>query len=278
MIRALALLAALTAAAHADGRTGVVVTGDAKLQAPLNAAIQSWLRAHGRELLDTPLDADAINTLVDCSVIEDFSCARNVIDKRAKSENLVFARVEATTAKKGGKDIAIAAYWFVKGHDAVVERRVCEHCGTDGIKTTTDTILRSLAAAVQKPVTEAEPPPAPPRPEPVPMPSAPPAKPLPVVVKAPPPPPPATHGDRALPIAVGVAGLAAVIIAVPLLMHDDDGSQPTYHDTKGWGVGVGVAGLALIGLDIYLWTRHGKEGPVVAATPHGALVGWTGEF
>lgn len=275
-MKALLLVAALAGVAHADGKTGVVVTGESKLQAPLANAIGSWLRAHNRETMDGPLDPDAINTIVDCFVIEDFACARNIIDRRAKSESIVFARVEV--AKKGGgsrDDVAVSAYWFVKGHDAVVERRVCERCTNAALKETAETMLKTLAAATEPQHHEPEHVAPPPPPPPV-------EKPAPVVVVAPPPPPPTVvehHRDRALPIAVGVAGVVAVIAAVPLLMHDDDGMHPTYRDTKPAGVVVGLAGLALIGVDVWLWTRGGKqEGPTVAATAHGAVVGWMGRF
>jgi len=286
-LKALLIVAALAGAAHADGKTGVVVTGESKLQAPLSAAIGGWLRAHNRETMDGPLDPDAINTIVDCFVIEDFACARNIIDRRAKSESIVFARVEV--AKRGGgsrDDIAVSAYWFVKGHDAVVERRVCERCTNAALKETAETMLRTLAAATDNQRPDGETRPAPPPvapPKPVAKP-----RPAPVVVAPPspqPPPPsviepsPEHHRSRALPIAVGVAGVVAVVAAIPLLMHDDDGSAPTYRDTKPAGVVVGLAGLALIGVDVWLWKRGSKqEGPTVAATSHGAVIGWMGRF
>lgn len=276
-MRALILVAALAGVAHADGKTGVVVTGESKLQAPLSSAINGWLRAHNRETMDGPLDPDAINTIVDCFVIEDFACARNIIDKRAKSESIVFARVEV--AKRGGgsrDDVSVSAYWFVKGHDAVVERRVCERCTTAALKDTAETMLKTLAAATDNQRPDGS------EVKPEPKPEPPPPPPPPIVVQprppAPLPPPIEHHRDRTLPIAVGVAGVVAVVAAVPLLMHDDDGSAPTYRDTKPAGVVVGLAGLALIGVDVWLWTRGKPEGPTVAATAHGAVVGWTGTF
>ena len=276
-----AIAAALLLAAglaHADGRTGVVVTGDAKLQAPLAAAIEGWLRAHGHETVASPLDPDALNSLVDCFVIEDQACARGVIDKRAKAESVVFARIESAPAKRSGKDVTIAAWWFAKGRDAVTERRVCERCTPETIRATAEAMLKGLATATdsQKPAPEpapVEPPPAP-VPAPTPVVTAPPPPP-------PPPPPPVVAGpDRTLPIAVGAAGGAALITGVILMMHDDDGSAPTYRDTRPAGVVVGLAGLGLIGLDVYLWLRdsHRESGPALAATPHGAVVGWVGRF
>ena len=282
MTRALAVWLSLSASvAAAEGRTGVVVTGDARLQAPLAATLEGWLRAHNRETFSAPLDADAINTIVDCFVIEDQACARAIIDKRARSENVVFARIDAAPAKKGsGRDITISALWFVKGHDAIAERRVCEHCGTDSVRSTAEAMMKALAASadMQKPIVEPEV--VEPTPPPVVV-----APPPPVVIAvpqhSPPPPPPEPPGpDRTLPIAVGVAGAAVLSTGVILMMHDDDGSAPTYRDTKPAGVVVGLAGLGLLGFDVYLWLRGDprESGPTVAATAHGATVGWMGRF
>jgi hypothetical protein len=280
----IAALICATGVAHADGRTGVVVTGDAKLQAPLAAAVETWLRAHGRETVATPLDPDAINSIVDCFVIEDQACARAVIDKRAKAEGVVYARIEAAPTKRSSKDVTIAAWWFVKGHDPVAERRVCERCTPETIRATADAMLKALASATdtQKPTAElaqAEPPPPPPPPPPV---IAAPPPPPPVATPVPPPqlPSPSPTPDRTLPIAVGAVGGAALITGLILMMHDDDGSAPTYRDTKPAGVVVGLAGLGLIGFDVYLWLHgaHRESGPTVAATPHGAVLGWVGRF
>jgi len=282
-----AIVALLLAAgvAHADGRTGVIVIGDARLQPPLAAAMEGWLRAHDREPVASPLDPDAVTTIVDCFVIEDQACARTVIDRRAKSDSVVFARIEAAPAKKNAHDVTIAAWWFVKGHDAVVERRVCERCSPETIRATADAMMKALAAATdnQRPAVEPAPvePPPPPPPTPTPTPVAV-EKPRPPPPPPPrqPPPPPAPTRDRTLPIAVGAVGGVALVTGVLLMMHEDDGSAPTYRDTRPAGVVVGIAGLGLVGLDVYLWLRKERRetGPTVAATPHGAVLGWVGRF
>ena len=127
-MRALLVLAVVASAhvAHADGNVtvGVVVNGEATMQAPLVAQVESWLRGHGHQLQPTPLPPDAINRLVDCLVLEDQKCARNLIEKRARTESLIFARVDVS-AGDAGRDITLTAYWFVKGHNAAAERRVC---------------------------------------------------------------------------------------------------------------------------------------------------------
>jgi hypothetical protein len=274
--RGLLALALAAGVAHADVRTGVVVTGDAKLQPVLSATLEGWLRSHNREPFVAPLEADAINTIVDCMVIEDQSCARMIIDKRAKSDAVIFARIESTPAKRGGHDIAITTYWFVKGHDGIAERRVCEHCTPDQIKTTAEGMLKILATATEGQHAEGEP--AEPPPPPVVV-QPPPAPPPPVVVQPPPPPPSEPGPDRTMPIAVGAVGVVALGVSIGLLMHDDDGSAPTYRDTKPAGVVVGIGAVALIGLDVYLWMHPKREsGPMATATHDSALVGWAGRF
>src|SRR5690348_10645814 len=101
-MRTLLVLAILlaTAPAHAD-EVGVVVTGEATLQPPLAASLEGWLREHGHKLVSSPLEADAINALIDCFVLEDLGCARGVIERRSKSQTIVFARVEVASGGQG---------------------------------------------------------------------------------------------------------------------------------------------------------------------------------
>jgi hypothetical protein len=280
IVRGLLAVLLMAGVAHADARTGVVVTGDAKLQAPLAATLEGWLRTHNHEPFASPLDADAINTIVDCMVIEDQSCARTIIDKRAKSDAVVFARIDSSPAKKAGQNITITAYWFVRGHDATAERRVCEHCTSDGMRTTAESIMKALSAVAetQKPSAESEPVESPPAPAPAPTAPAPPPTPQVLVVQRPP--SEAPDPDRTLPIAIGAAGVVALGTSIGLMMHADDGSAPTYRDTKPAGVVVGIAALGLIGFDVYLWLRpsHPERGPIAIATRDAAIIGWGGRF
>src|SRR5690242_12538281 len=98
LLPALAIVLA-AATAQADDRTksdgaaaGVVVTGEATLQPQLVAQLEGWLREHGHPLVSSALEPDAINTLIDCFVIEDQSCARSLVEKRSKAATIVFAR------------------------------------------------------------------------------------------------------------------------------------------------------------------------------------------
>src|ERR1044071_7841749 len=127
MMRSLLLaavtLAALATTARAD-EVGVVVTGEATIQPQLSSQLESWLTKHGHQLAQAPLSPDAINTMVDCFVIEDESCARKVVDKRSKSPSLVFARIDVAPGNTAlDRDVAITIYWFEKDHSFAAKRK-----------------------------------------------------------------------------------------------------------------------------------------------------------
>ena len=134
-LAALVVIVVTAGVAHADTSVGVVVNGEATMQAPLAAHLESWLRGHGHQVESSPLPPDAINRLADCLVLEDQGCALDLVEKRGRTESLVYARVEVS-AGDAGRDIALTAYWFVKGHKGISERRVCERCNQDTLKGT----------------------------------------------------------------------------------------------------------------------------------------------
>src|SRR5215212_115925 len=101
------LASVLTAAtAHAE-KVGIVVTGEATLQPQLASQLERWVHDRGRTLVPGALEPDAINTLIDCFVLEDLGCARGVVDNRSKSRAVVFTRAETTQNPDGTRDIAI---------------------------------------------------------------------------------------------------------------------------------------------------------------------------
>jgi hypothetical protein len=65
-----------------------------------------------------------------------------VVEARSKAESVVFARIEPV-----GKDLTFTTYWFVKGHEVISERRVCEQCGDDDWQALTDTMMKTLAGS-----------------------------------------------------------------------------------------------------------------------------------
>ena len=54
---------------------GVVVTGEATLQPQLLSHLESWLKRAAITVFSSALEPDAINTLIDCFVVEDLNCA-----------------------------------------------------------------------------------------------------------------------------------------------------------------------------------------------------------
>src|SRR5262245_7084070 len=115
----LTTLGALASPARADGDVGVIVTGEGSMQPQLAEQIAEWLSHHGHTLVPSPLPPDAITALIDCVVMGDQTCARNVVETRAKSTRMVYAQIDARNASAGTRDVTLTAYWFDRGHDAV---------------------------------------------------------------------------------------------------------------------------------------------------------------
>jgi hypothetical protein len=141
----LALLIALGSPAYAGGDVGVIVTGEGAMQPQLRAQIESWLAQHGHTLVPSPLPSDAIPLLVDCIAMDDKGCARNIVEQHATTSSMVFARLDTkNNATSGARDVTLTAYWLNKGHDAVGERKTCEHCTDQSLRTTADEVMKKL--------------------------------------------------------------------------------------------------------------------------------------
>jgi len=232
------------------------VTGEEIMQTPLRAQIESWLRAHAHEAVASPFEPNAINLLVDCFVIEDKACARNIVEQSAKADAILYARVE-TVSNGTSRDVILTMHWFVKGQDSVEERRVCQGCTDQAMRTTAESILTSLVPAETA------------------KPSVAPATKLVIVA-----PPRASRTVPAITVGVGVAALIAggVLYATSAT---DDGTQPKYRDTRPPGIGLAIGGAIAIGVGVIMMLREGpprETGPAVAITPHGGYIGWTSRF
>lgn len=258
------LLAPLGSGTARADQVGIVVTGEATLQPQLAAQLERWLHDRGRTIVPGPLEPSAINTLIDCFVLEDLGCARGVVDKRSKAKSVVFARIEVVPVDDGTREIAVTAYMFQKDHDVNAERRVCSKCNDDSLEATVDGLMLALVH---------EPPP----------PRADGAQPA---AAAPPPAPPAVDEgpSRLVPstlIGVGAVALIAggIMIAID---QDPDPSRttaPTYRDTATGGLVLGIAGAAALGTGIYLWLRGSpSSAPVASVGNGGGIVGWAGRF
>lgn len=139
----LGLLIALASPARAGSDIGVVVTGESWMQPQLVAQIETWLSAHGHILVQVP--ADALTALKQCFVTSnDLSCARDVVDKLPKTSGVIYAGVDSRNAAGDTPNLTLTAYWFDKGHDAVGERKNCQRCTDQLLRTATDEILKKL--------------------------------------------------------------------------------------------------------------------------------------
>lgn len=257
-----------TASAHAD--IGVVVTGEATLQPQLAAQLEGWLKQRGHVVQPSSLEPDAINTLIDCFVIEDLSCARAVVEKRSKAQTILFARVEMTPNESdGSRDIAIIGYWLAKGHETLAERRTCKHCTDETMRSTADDLMLALAA---------EPPAASHVPAPATVAQAGGMLAGPAHVQD----DEERSPSRALPISVLAVGGAALVAGVVMIAAGgppNNATQKTYTDFRTPGLVIGAAGLAAAGVGVYLLVRpHATSAPVAAVVHDGAVVGWTGRF
>jgi hypothetical protein len=314
-MRTLAFLIILFASTAARAEeVGVVVTGEATMQPQLVAQIEGWLKRHGHQLVPAPLSPDAVNTLIDCFVIEDEACARRVIEKRAKAKAVVYARVDIQPGGDLEKTVTVLAYWFEKGHPAVAERRFCERCSDPSLRKTTDELMIALDAVGHKDgksqlkltstpagarvVIDGKPAGVTPYDQEV----APGPHELtieldgresetrfvtakasePVVLEV----PLTAAGGRSKqlpPLVVMGAGAALFVTGAVMLAIDQDrgpDQPPEIRNTGPTGVAFAVAGLAAAAGG-YVWYRSvGKHesAPVAAVTHEGAYIGWLGRF
>jgi hypothetical protein len=303
-------LALVSSAAHADEHVGVVVTGGGPtIQADVTAYIESWLRAHGYKLASSPLSDDAVTTIANCLVIEDQRCARGVVDARSSVPNVIYAHIDVPT--NATPTLAFVTYWFVKGHTAAPQRRICEHCAETSWHGVVDDMLVTLSktgavktgrlAIGSKPpgmtvvldkqeigVTPLERDVA--------------AGPHRIVL---------THlgtrvGSRKVdvienenteleidaseperpsrlgPLALAAGGVAAIGVGAGFLYFGSLGGPNqkfNYTDSTPIGIGFLAVGIgAAVGGSILLLTSGASSAPVAALTPGGGYVGWVGRF
>ncbi len=308
------LLAAWTSSTRAGSDVGVVVTGDTTMQPQMLALIEGWLRAHGHQLVASPLPPDAINKLIDCFVIEDTGCARKLIEAQAKTATVVFVRVDVADNAGGMRDVTMTAYWLERDTDPVAEKRLCEKCTDATLGTAGDSLMSALAGSSRKTVGQLT------------LTSVPtgahvtidgaPAGVTPIDVALPPGAHQITvsadgHRDAArsvtivqgetAPLALELPGLSAggnraklplVVIGVggALVLggavlyatsETDTGENYQYRDTRALGLALVGGGLVAAGIGGYLWftgKRTAETRPTVALLPGGAYLGWGRTF
>lgn len=257
------LLAASTARAE---KVGIVVTGEARLQPQLTSQLERWLHDRGHTVVPGALEPDAINTLVDCFVLEDLGCAKGVVTARATSQAVVYARVEQTSNEDGTHDVSVTGYWFQKEHEPIAERRLCKQCSDEKMFDEVDDLMRALVH---------EPPPPSPAEKPKAAPAPAPA--LGVSIEE-------TGPTPVLPYSLMGVGALALVGGIVMIAIDEDPSpsgtqSPTYRDTGTAGAIVTGVGAAALGVGLYLWmTEKPASHPVAAVSHDAAVVGWAGRF
>jgi hypothetical protein len=270
------LASVLTAATARAEKLGIVVTGDPSLQPQLTAQLERWLHDRGRTLVPGALEPDAINTLLDCFVLEDLGCARGVVETRARSRALLFARVEQSSNRDGTRNVSVTGYWFQKHSEPIAERRICTSCTDSKLYETVDELMLVLAHDPPPGIAGATPqavaPEASAQPAPRGQPDAPPSA------------GERSSSRRMLPYGLIGAGALGVVGGLVMIGIDEDptphGDQrPTYRDTATPGAVLAIAGAAAVGAGVYLWLtdRRGAH-PVAAVSSDGAVVGWAGRF
>lgn len=147
--------------------------------------------------------------------------------------------------------MTLNVYWFVKGKEAVGERRVCEKCEGDAWHGLADKMLERLAGDST----------------------------------------PTDRGDggrrerasRLWPSVLLGAGVATMATGAIFLYYGSLGGADQkyiYPDSTPVGIAVGAVGLgATIGGTIWLiQAGSSQSGPVASATRGGAYLGWAGHF
>lgn len=307
-------IVALTAPAHAS-EVGVVVTGESWLQPQLVAEVESWLGQHGHTLVRAPLPADAINTLNDCFVMGDQTCARNVVDKAARASSVLYARVDSHSNGSAAPDLTLTAYWFTRGHDTVTERKTCQRCTDQALRSAADDILKRLIGGgdLGHVILKSQPPGAriaidgnppigitpldwdlPPGPHTIAMdkPGYRPGSRVVVVgsnrsdlvVLTLPADDDKDRGGRSarmLPLGLMIGGGATLAIGAGLIAFSPgpDPGKRYYYRTWPAGIAVAAVGAAAAGVGAWLWFRSDEASmPVAAVTRDAAYVGWLGRF
>jgi hypothetical protein len=263
----LVLASVLTVTTARAEQVGIVVTGEATLQPQLTSQLERWFHDRGRTIVPGALEPDAINTLIDCFVLEDLGCARGTVNARARSRSIIYARVEQLTNADGSREVSIDAFLFQKEHDAISERRTCSHCTDAKLLETVDDLMMALVHDLPPALPAAA--------------AAPSAAPAPVAVTSS---SERTSSQRLLPYGLMGAGGLALAGGIVMIALDEDPEptgvqRPSYRDTATTGAIIAGVGAAAVGVGCYLWLSDRRSStPIAAVSRDGGFVGWAGRF
>ena len=286
--------------------TGLVVLGEPKVQARVWHELESWLVHHGHAVQKDPLDQDGVMTIANCLQMHDPACARAVVEKRAHTDDVVFAQVETTKERA----ITIEVYWIVKEHEAAAERRACEDCTDAALTGTIDELMKVLAGSGAANSGRVE------------IKSNPSGITVvldnevvgvtPIVrdvaagshaivlmrgtqkvgertitvhatesaeVTVPVHLPKPSRAPGAVILGTGLVAMATAG-AMYALSPTDDGTQLHYRDYRppALGIGIGGAALAVLGTILFIHEGHTESAPVASIGAHGGMIGWARAF
>jgi hypothetical protein len=306
----IAVWIALAAPARAD--VGVVVAGEGRLTPQLGAQFENWLSQHGYTVVPTPLPPDVIPKLGDCTLLDGAKdCMRRLVERGAKTTSMLYAQIDASNNPTNGtRDVVLTAWWFDRGHAPVAERRPCEHCNDQSLRSIADDVMKDLlgGAAVGHVKLRSNPVGArinvdgvavgitpldwdlPPGKHVIQMETAPGRNDVgnreivvvgdkTEIITMPPPPvdPGETMSSRLLqilPVATVAAGGALLIAGGVMIAVDEDPSRtkPQYiHNTAPTGVGLAIGGAVVTSVGMYLLFRS----PGTSSAPVAAVSGDT---
>ena len=103
------------------------------------------MATRSRPTVGPSLPTDAVNTLLNCMLIDDQGCARGVVEARAKTDAILYGQVTRSRTTK--TSMILSVYSIQKGKDPVGMRRTCESCTKELMASMLDEVLGMVVTA-----------------------------------------------------------------------------------------------------------------------------------
>ncbi len=133
--------------ASAAEQVGVIVVGDTAVQPQVAAQLETWLSDHGHDVMKAALATDRVTEVIACMSKNDERCAVGVIERGTRASSIVYVSAAVAAARDGSRNLTLVGYWFERQRDPIAERRVCEGCTDETMRSTTDDLVSSLVKA-----------------------------------------------------------------------------------------------------------------------------------
>jgi hypothetical protein len=125
----------------------ILTSGDPALRDDVAKSAKNWLNTAGFQVIDSPDDETTISRLTDCFLSNDIACGQGAFAKGARTDAMLFLMVGVSTnPKDGSRDIAIDGWFFEKGKDAKVQRRLCQRCRVPAMLAATNDLVTAIGA------------------------------------------------------------------------------------------------------------------------------------